>query len=312
MGHALDLKFLHLVVAVAEEGTLTRAGRRLSLTQSALSHQLAELEARFGIEVFRRQGRQLKLTSLGERLLTRARLLLSQVEALEAELSAPEVRRLELRLVTQCFTCYHWLPTLLEPFEAAHPGVVVSLVVESTRHALEALDAGAVDLALTTERREDPRYERQFVFDDELMIALSKDHALVARERIDFADLGNERLLVHPPSDADRRWFQQAVGCGTSSGRHDEVHSGGAAARPRQIQRIPVTDSIIDLTESGYGCALLSRRSAIHAAKAGRIVLRGFSPQPLMREFFAVWRRDEPKRLPMRDFVQAVTEHCRG
>lgn len=226
-----------------------------------------------------------------------SRLLLNQIEALEAELIGPQPARQELRLVTQCFTCYHWLPTLLEPFEVAHPNVVVSLVVESTRHALEALDADAVDLAITTEVREDPRYECQIVFDDELMIALSPNHTLAAKERVEYSDLGTERLLVHPPSDSDRQWFESAVGC-----NH---------AAPSQVQRIPVTDSIIDLTASGYACALLSRRSAIHAANAGRIVLRGFSPRPLMRSFYAVWRHGDPKRLPVREFVQAVVEHCK-
>ncbi len=300
MGHTLDLRFLQLVVAIADEGTLTRAGQRLHLTQSALSHQLAALEERFGIEVFRRQGRQLQWTPLGERLLSRARLLINQVEALEAELTRAQPCKQELRLVTQCFTCYHWLPNLLSPFETSHPSVAISLVVESTRHALDALDADAVDLAITTEQRQNPCYERLFVFDDELMIALSPSHDLVKKERIDYTDLHSERLLAHPPSDADRLWFQQAVGCDV------------ATSRPREVQHIPVTDSIIALTSSGYGCALVSRRSAAPAAAEGRIVLRGFSPQPLTRSFYAMWRRENPKRLPMNDFVQAVVEHCRG
>lgn len=297
MGHALDLKFLQLVVAVAEEGTLTRAGARLHLTQSALSHQLADLEMRFGVEVFRRQGRRLKLTPLGEHFVSRARLLLGQVEALETELMGGACRRQELRLVTQCFTCYHWIPTFIGPFEAAHPSVTISLVVESTRHALDALASGAADLAITTEQREDARYDCEFVFDDELVVALAPSHELANKTLVEFSDLGSERLLVHPPSDADRRWFQRAIGCNGNS--------------PRDIQRLPVTDSIIELTANGYGCALLSRRSAAQAVARGRVVVRGFSSGPLMRSFFGVWRREDPKLRTMKEFVSALAEHCR-
>jgi LysR family transcriptional regulator, regulator for metE and metH len=298
MGSALDLKYLQLVVAVAEEGTLTRAGKRLHLTQSALSHQLASLEGRFGVEIFRRRGRQLQLTPLGEHLALRARLLVTEVEALETDLLSPQTRQQELRVVTQCFTCYHWLPTLLSGFEVAHPGVTVSLVVESTRHALDALDADAVDLAIAPEQRNDGRYRSEFVFDDELMVALAPGHSLGNRERIRYADLHAERLLLHPPAEADKRWFSQMVAC-------DGLRSG-----PRELQHIAVTDAIIELVASGYACALLTRLSAARAAEQGRIVLRGFAPQPLTRSFYAFSRRDNPKQLAVDGFVQAVVKYC--
>jgi LysR family transcriptional regulator, regulator for metE and metH len=300
MGPSLDLKFLQLVIAIADEGSMSRAGRRLGLSQSALSHQLATLEARLGIEVFKRDGRTLRLTPLGERLLSRARLIVAQVESLESEISMRRPPRQELRLTTQCFTCYHWLPTLLDRFERCHSGVAVSLVVESTRHALAALDADAVDLAITTEPREDSRYERQLVFEDELMIALSPRHLLATRACIDFSDLGAERLLIHPPSEADRAWFRRVVAC--------EI----AISRPREVQAIPVTDSIVELVAQGHGCALLTRLSAAGAAEQGRIALRSFSPRPLVRDFFAVWRRENPKRLPVSDLVLAVSTYCEG
>jgi LysR family transcriptional regulator for metE and metH len=299
MGHALDLKYLQLVVAVAEEGTLTRAGQRLHLTQSALSHQLAELEQRFGIEVFQRQGRRLQLTPLGDRLLGRARTLVNQVAELEADLLNPGRTAQELRLVTQCFTCYHWMPTLLVDFERQHPNVAVSLVVESTRNALEALEAGAVDVAISTEEREIPRYHRNFVFEDELVIALSPNHRLAQQAFIHYADLANERLLLHPPSELDKRWFQEMV------------NPDGCKPGPRLIQHLPVTDTIIELAAQGFGCALVSRRAAAHAAAQGRVVLRAFAPQPLTRSFFAFSRRDNPKNLPIDKFLAAVQEHCR-
>jgi LysR family transcriptional regulator, regulator for metE and metH len=299
MSSGIDLKYLQLVVAVAEEGTLTRAGKRLHLTQSALSHQLAALEGRFGVEIFRRQGRHLRLTPLGEHLVLRARMLVTEVEALESDLMWPQVRKQELRVVTQCFTCYHWLPTLLPAFGLAHPDVTVTLVVESTRHALEALDANAVDLAITTERRSDARYRTEFVFDDELMVALGPGHRLGNHPRLSYADLRTERLLLHPPSEADKRWFGQMVAC-------DGPRSG-----PRETQHIPVTDAIIELVASGYGCALLTRLSAERAAAQGRILLRSFEPQRLTRDFYAFSRRDNPKRLAVDGFVQAVANYCR-
>jgi LysR family transcriptional regulator, regulator for metE and metH len=298
MGTTLELKHLQLVVAIAEEGTLTRAGKRLHLTQSALSHQLATLETRLGVELFQRSGRCLRPTVLGQRLIARARRLVTEVDALEAELAAPRLPRSELRLVTQCFTCYHWLPTVLASFEAQNPDVAVSLVLESTRNALDALDADAVDVAITTELCEDARYEHRFVFEDELMVALPSNHALLSQSCVTYADLRNDRLLLHPPSDADKRWFSQAMQC------HE------LAERPRQVQHVPVTDAIVELVANGYGCALLTRLSANHAAVQGRIALRSFAPRPLKRRFRAYCRGDNPKQLPIVEFIEAVFRYC--
>ena len=79
----LDLRHLRLVAAVAESGGQTRAARRLNLTQSALSHQLRELEGRIGSPLFIRASRRMVLTAVGERILASARRVLHEVESLD-------------------------------------------------------------------------------------------------------------------------------------------------------------------------------------------------------------------------------------
>src|SRR5262245_19557925 len=108
----LDLRHLRLVAAVAESGGQTRAARRLNLTQSALSHQLRELESRIGAPLFIRASRRMVLTATGERILGTARRVLHEVEALERDLVAESASGGAgvVRLATECYTVYHWLP----------------------------------------------------------------------------------------------------------------------------------------------------------------------------------------------------------
>ena len=75
----LDVRHLQLVQAIAEEGSVTRAGLRLHLTQSALSHQLRDAEERLGVRLFDRIGRRLLLAAAGERLLRSARAVLEEL-----------------------------------------------------------------------------------------------------------------------------------------------------------------------------------------------------------------------------------------
>src|ERR1044072_2644363 len=83
----LEVRDLRLVSAIAEMGNLTRAGQQLHLTQSALSHQLADLEKRVGGKMFERSGRRLIPTRLGEHLCSRAKITLTQLRDVERDLA---------------------------------------------------------------------------------------------------------------------------------------------------------------------------------------------------------------------------------
>src|ERR687885_2043332 len=82
----LEVRHLQLVSAVADVGSLTRAGDRLHLTQSALSHQLRDIESRLGAALFLRVGKRLVLTPAGERLLESARGILARLHQTENEI----------------------------------------------------------------------------------------------------------------------------------------------------------------------------------------------------------------------------------
>src|SRR5829696_1043177 len=129
----LDLRHFRLVVAVAESGGQTRAARKLNLTQSALSHQLRELESRIGTPLFIRASRRMVLTAAGERVLASARRVLHEVEALERDLTADATSGSAgvVRLATECYTCYHWLPGVVTAFRKEWPRVDVRIVAEA-------------------------------------------------------------------------------------------------------------------------------------------------------------------------------------
>src|SRR5215218_5510913 len=109
----LEVRHLRLVASVAEVGSLTRAGDRLHLTQSALSHQLRDIEERLGATLFHRHGKRLVLTAAGEHLLQSARDVLGRLREAEDTIRAlGKEPGGVLRITTECTTCYHWLPRL--------------------------------------------------------------------------------------------------------------------------------------------------------------------------------------------------------
>jgi LysR family transcriptional regulator for metE and metH len=118
----LEIRHLKLVTAIAETGSVTRAGNCLHLTQSALSHQLRDVEEQLGAPLFERKNRKMTLTAAGERLLHSARTVMAELERAQREIQKRGTAAQGLiRLSTQCYPVYHWLPARLKLFQRRFP-----------------------------------------------------------------------------------------------------------------------------------------------------------------------------------------------
>src|SRR5262245_53111190 len=154
----LELRHLRLLAAIVDEGGVTPAARRLHLTQSALSYQLRDAEDRLGTALFLRVGKKMVLTPAGEELLASARRILADVERTEERVRGFGTGATgTIRLSTECYTCYHWLPQVMDPFRRAYPGVDVRIDVDATRRTVPALLAGTLDVGIISSDPDEPR-----------------------------------------------------------------------------------------------------------------------------------------------------------
>src|SRR5215467_9157803 len=175
----LEIRHLKLVAAIAETGSVTRAGNPLHLTQSALSHQLRDAEEQLGTALFERKSGKMTLTAAGERLLQTARTVLSELERAETEIQQNGTAAKGLiRMSTQCHTVYHWLPPRLSFFQRQFPEVEVQLVIEATNNPFEALLEGKLDLAIVNEPIRNRKIRYTPLFEDEVLIAVPPEHRL--------------------------------------------------------------------------------------------------------------------------------------
>src|SRR4030095_5593455 len=118
----LEVRHLKRVETVAKEGGLTRAANRLHVTQSALSHQLRDIEDKLGTPLFLTLNKKMLLAQAGERLLGAAPSVLDGMHRVEKDIRQIALHREGiLRISTECYTCYHWLPPVLKPFNREFP-----------------------------------------------------------------------------------------------------------------------------------------------------------------------------------------------
>jgi LysR family transcriptional regulator for metE and metH len=267
----LEIRHLRLVAAVAEHGSLTRAGRELHLTQSALSHQLLDLEGRLRTQLFLRMGKRMVPTVAGLRLLEAARQTLPTLLATEESLRRlASGRESVLRLSTECYTCYHWLPGALERFREQFPRVEVQVVAEVTRDPVPALLDGRIDLAIVYSDERDERLEYHPLFADELCVILPAAHRLAGRAYVRAEDFATENVVMYALNERDSTLFQKVL-----------IPAG---VRPARVTSIQLTEGIVELVKAGHGVAVLARWAvAPHlesgALKAVRLTREGFHRQ---------------------------------
>jgi LysR family transcriptional regulator for metE and metH len=292
----LDLRHLRLVAAVAESGGQTRAARRLNLTQSALSHQLRELEGRIGSPLFIRASRHMVLTAVGERILGTARRVLHEVETLERDLAAESASGGAgvVRLATECYTCYHWLPPLLMRYRRKFPRVEVRIDVEATRAPIEGLLAGRLDLAIVSAAVSDRRLVTKKLFEDEVVLIAARDHRFAQQPHVRLSDLRDETFYIYPPR-AESRVLQEVL--------------LPAGISPR-VEEVQLTEAITELVKAGLGVAALARWAVQPLVDSGALVARSLTARGVHREWRAAMPRDLARADYITEFVELFEKHA--
>ena len=292
----LEVRHLQLVAAVADVGSLTRAGDQLHLTQSALRHPLRDIESRLGAALFLRVGKRLVLTPAGERLLTSAKDVLERLRQTEHDIRAMGRDRAGvLRITTECYTCYHWLPALLLRYRRKFPRVEVRIDVEATRRPIEMLLAGKLDLAIISSTVNDRRLVSRPLFSDELVVIASRRHRFAQQTHVKIAEMRDETLFIYPPREESRVL-------------QDVLLPAGAA--PARIEEVTLTEAITELVKAGLGVAVLARWAVQPLVDAGTLVARPLTARGLRREWRAVMPKDLAGIDYVREFIDLLQKHA--
>lgn len=295
MALTLEIRHLTLVDAVAELGNVTRAAERLHLTQSALSHQLRDIESRLGAPLFTRLSRRMALTPEGERVLTVARRVLDELKRAEDDVRGmSDAGRGVLRLATQCNTGYHWLPSLLDTFNRKHAGVEVQIVVGATGRPIEALLDGQLDLAVITDEDViDPRIVVRPLFADELVAIVAPGHRLAKRAWINPEDLAQEHLMIYKADRKDSYVFTKIL--------------TPAGVEPARISHVPLTEAIVEMVKAGLGVGVLARWAVEPTLKSGAMVGVRITRRGVRRQWSAATLKNRPDPKWLAEFIRLLS-----
>jgi LysR family transcriptional regulator for metE and metH len=288
----LEIKHLRLVSAIARTGSVTRAGDLLNLSQSALSHQLRDIEDRLETSLFHRVGKRMVLTPAGDALLRTATQVIDMVGRAEDEVrKAGKSDSGLLRITTQCYTCYHWLPGLLKEYRLRHPNVEIQVDADATARPIKSLLEGRIDLAIVSDRARDRRLVERPLFEDELLVIMSPGHRLAGRAFLEPEDFADETLIIYPPKD-ESTVLQRIL--------------APAGVTPKAIQQVQLSEAIIELVKAGLGVSAMARWAVEPHLRAGTLRTARLTKNGCKRRWGAAMLRDMSTVPHARDFIDLI------
>lgn len=241
----IEIRHLQLIQAISEAGSMTKASARLFLTQPSLSHQLKEIESRLGVNLFLRVNKKMVLTEEGKKLMEAAHDILPRVLKVENDIKGHRGKVKRLRLTTQCYTCYHWLPAIMKKFQAQFPAIEIDIVTEAMNDPLDYILKGEVDLAVTNQLASRAGIKFEKLFDDEQVALVPSKHPLASKVFLSPSDFEDESIIIYK-EDIKKDYFAQHVLI------PQNVKMG-------RVTKMQLTEARVELVKAGMGLTVLSK-----------------------------------------------------
>lgn len=292
----IEIKHLRTLSVLRDTGSLTATANTLCLTQSALSHQLKDLEQRIGGQLFLRKTRPVKFTSEGEILLRLANDILPRLSKAEHELAnLKEDINGRLHMAIECHSCFQWLMPALKEYQVHWPSVTLDFSSGFGFEPIPALAAGELDLVITSDiqHRNEVHYEP--LFDFEMRLIVSPQSPLADKAVIEPEDLLEHIMLSYPVQknrlDVVKHFLQPA------------------GIEPKAWKQADNTLMLVQMVSAGLGVAALPNWAIHDFARQGLIVSKPLG-KGLWRRLFAAVRASEQDRHYLKAFFATARQQC--
>ena len=195
--------------AIALEGGVSRAARRLNVSQPTLSQQLKALEARHGVTLFEGRKVPLSLTAAGRDLFALTQKLLATAADIDDVLG--ETGALTGGMLRLGSDNPYYAARTVERFRRYHPHIAVQVRMGNARDVMRWLNEAQIDAALASDPPADAAFNYEPLADEALVCAVPRHHAFAALGAVPFAAFGQETLLLRETTSKTRAFIERAL-----------------------------------------------------------------------------------------------------
>jgi DNA-binding transcriptional LysR family regulator len=279
----VDLRQLEILQAIADTGSFTASGRRLNVSQSAISRQISLLEAELGEPLFLRVGRQVRMTPAAESLVQLGRRVFQDIrDTVGAITDHTRTLRGRLRLSGGMTVCLYVFPLLLRHLKKVHPELEIRVTVATAGRSLEEIRSGRVDVGLLTLPVQESDLVTVPVMREELLLMAMPTHPLAKKKRIVPEDLAGEPFVHFEPGSATRKLIDSFFVT--------------EKIEPTVVMDTENVEIIKAMVKTGIGISIVPYQSIAREVRAGQFFCARIESRELLRE--TGWVYAQSDRVP--------------
>jgi DNA-binding transcriptional LysR family regulator len=274
----MDLRQLEILQAIAETGSFTACGRKLHVSQSAISRQILLLEEELGEPLFLRVGRQVRMTPAAESLVQLGqRVFLDVRETVGAITDRTRDLRGTLRLSGGMTVCLYVFPPLLKHLRRVHPHLDVRLTVAMAGKSVQEIRGGRVDAGLLTLPVEESDLVTVPVLREELLLVTTPAHPLARRRKVTPRDLDGQPFVLFEVGSATRKVIDQFFAT--------------EKIEPTIVMDTENVEIIKAMVKTGMGIGIVPYQAVAREVRAGQFFCARVEGHELVRETGWVYAR---------------------
>jgi DNA-binding transcriptional LysR family regulator len=291
----MDLRQLEILQTIADTGSFTACGKKLHVSQSAISRQILLLEEELGEPLFLRVGRKVRMTPAAESLVQLGKRVFQDVrETISVITDRTRELRGTLRLSGGMTVCLYVFPPLLKHLRRVHPQLDVRLTVTTAERSVEEIRAGRVDAGLLTLPIEESDLVTVPVMREELLVVTPPGHPLSKRRRVAPRDLAEQPFVLFEVGSATRRVIDQFF--------------ASERIEPTIVMDTENVEIIKAMVKTGLGIGIVPYQAIAREVQLGQFFCARVEGHELVRETGWVYAR-ATRTSRMIDELLAAFEH---
>jgi len=286
----MEIKYFRLIKTIAEEGNIANSAEKLFLTQSALSHQLRELEERLGFKVFHRKRYKWQLTEEGTELYHLGNTILDNIEKSFKNIEQLRTGSVgKVKVSTECYSFYHGLSSFIQKMGLLYPEIEVELILEATHQPISKILSNEIDIAIVTQKPVHEGLCSIEVYEDEIFAIVHKEHPLSKTEFLDAHDFSDIRLIIHSFPLETVSVYAQFL-------QPNKI-------TPLKIFAIPLTEVALEMVDANIGIMCMPKWALKSFKLTDNLSFKRVGKNGLKRTHYLVFRKLDKDKKYINDFI---------
>jgi len=291
----MEIKYFRLIKTIAEEGSIANSSDKLFLTQSALSHQLKDLEEQLGFKVFHRARNKWVLTEEGKELNKLGCEILNSLEK-----GFDTIKRIRkgsighIKVSTECYSFYQGLPNFIQKMGSLYPEINLELILEATHQPISKLLSNDIDIAIVTSKPENSLLSSIEIFEDEIYAIMHKENTLGDFEFLDVSDFSEAHLIIHSFPLETVSVYEHFL-------KPNKII-------PSKISAIPLTEVALEMIVANLGIMCMPKWALKSFKLPEELIYKKIGKNGLKRKHFLVIRSVDKSKKYIQDFISNFTD----